>query len=955
MKLFLKKALLVLSLSLLPSLCLFGQVDSLLKLAKSLPDGVEKADVYKNLAFQLFPVSADSALMFCDSMEAIGDRIQDPAHAAKADYFRAAIHMQEGNYEEALRYIDEALQQFREQKKVVNEGAALSLKGNIYTKTGLLDKATENLLAAAKLGETSGDTLNAAIGYHNLGNVLFELEDKEQAARYYRMAIEGYRAVGELGYVGQTHIALGNVLRIADSIRYHIQQGEKLITEYGTPYQLLTVYHTYAYYYDLIEAYPAAIEYERKTLKLANQFEDNQFEVASLIGMGGNFRKMNQIDSAIYYIRKGVDLSELYDLKTEIKNGYLSLAELYAERQRLNESNQFYRKAYELQDSLHSAYITEQIQMNTARFDLERKERQIAEQELQLARSENTRNQMLFFALLAIGIIVIAYQRFLRRQQKRKQATELALTQQQAEATRLRELDELKTNFFTNISHELRTPLTLILSPLADLQEQVKSVSIRDKLNIMKGNAQRLLGLVNEIMDLAKVEAGQLELQNSNVEVEELTRRIFHSFESLAELRRIRFYLDYKLEESHLFIDRDKLEKILHNLLSNAIKYTGAGGEISMQVYQQEQTIVFDVIDSGQGIPALDIPRIFDRFYQVKQGNLQGGTGVGLALSRELAQLMQGTLTVSSAEGKGSTFKLALPIEKAIPAPTNEEKSSAANPAVVPPMPEKSMAATAFAPIAIAGEKPRLLIVEDNPEMGKYLVQILSEAYQCILATDGQEALKQLNLSRFDCITSDVMMPNMDGFMLREAINKNPEWKQIPFLLLTARHLEEDKIRGFQMGIDDYVTKPFSTRELQARIHNLITNKLERDAFVALEQTTAEEEPLNIDQQFLKRAEQAVMDHISDTQFGVEDLAKAVHYSSRQLGRLLKKHTGMSSVNFILEVRLQKARELLEKRMCATVTEAQLEVGISSTSYFTKKFTERFGKNPSELIYQISP
>ena len=194
------------------------------------------------------------------------------------------------------------------------------------------------------------------------------------------------------------------------------------------------------------------------------------------------------------------------------------------------------------------------------------------------------------------------------------------------------------------------------------------------------------------------------------------------------------------------------------------------------------------------------------------------------------------------------------------------------------------------------------------------------------------------------------MMPNMDGFEFREAINEEKEWRQIPFLLLTARHLEDDKIRGLQLGVDDYVTKPFSTLELQARIHNLVSNKLERDAFSKEEKAADQEPKLNGDQKFLKQAENAVIERLSDVKFGVEDLAKAVNYSSKQLGRLLKKHTGMTTVNFILEVRLQKARLLLEKRLCATVMEAQLEVGISSTSFFTKKFTDRFGKNPSEFI-----
>jgi signal transduction histidine kinase/CheY-like chemotaxis protein len=943
-----KTILLVFSLSLLPLAFTFGQIDSLLQLAGALPDGKEKADVYKNLAFHSYTTAPDSALLFCDSLEAIGQRLGEEEYRAKAHYFRAASYLQKGAYPQALEYASTALEQFKAQNNPINESACLSLKGNIYSRMGLLEKAAESLLSAAQLGEVTGDTINAAIGYHNLGNLLFELEDKTQAAKYYRMAIDAYRAMEYLGFMGQAHIALSNVLSDPDSVYYHIQQGDYYIEKYGVPYQMLTVYHTYAHYFGMVEDYEISIAYERKTLNLANEFEDRQFKVAALIGMGETFWKINQIDSAINYIQKGVDLGEAYGLITEIKSGYLDLAELYQSQQRLSESNRNYQKAYQLQDSLHAANITEQIQINTARFELERKERRIAEQELQLVRSENTRNRILLIALFVLGLIVIAYQWFLRQQQRRKQAAELALAKEQTEAARLRELDELKTNFFTNISHELRTPLTLILSPLADLQEQVKAVPVRDKLNIIKGNAQRLLSLVNEIMDLAKIEAGKLEIQKSSVDIRELVRRIFYSFESLADLRRLSFQLDYKLEEKYLMIDREKLEKILHNLLSNAIKYTGAGGAVSMRVDQQGSMLAIEVTDTGQGMDAGDLSRVFDRFYQAKHGNLQGGSGVGLSLSKELAELMQGTLSAESQPGRGSTFRLLLPLE--VPPPAVAPKSPPEIPETAAvDFKEAAPSGLPFAPIAIAGEKPRLLVVEDNPEMGKYLVQILSTHYQCVLATDGEEAIQQLKRSRFDCITSDVMMPNMDGFELRSHINQHNHWKQIPFLLLTARHLEEDKIRGLQMGIDDYITKPFSTRELVARIHNLINNKIERDSFLA-EHSEPEEERPNVDQQLLQQAEQEVLAHIDNPQFGVEGLAHAIGYSSKQLGRLLKKLTGMSTVNFILEIRLQKARELLEKRMCATVIEAQMEVGISSTSYFTRKFTERFGKNPKEFL-----
>lgn len=359
-----------------------------------------------------------------------------------------------------------------------------------------------------------------------------------------------------------------------------------------------------------------------------------------------------------------------------------------------------------------------------------------------------------------------------------------------------------------------------------------------------------------------------------------------------------------------------------------------------MRVTQQTGAYVFEVTDNGPGVHPDDQMHIFDRFYQGGQQHspsLQGGTGIGLALARELAQLMGGTLELESSMGNGSRFIFQISLTK-VDQPHYNQVEDGGKPVSTHHVPS-------YVPISIAGEKPKVLIVEDHPEMGKYLLEILSDHYQCVLATDGMEALKQLRLTAFDCISSDVMMPNMDGFMLRKQINENPDWRQIPFLLLTARHLEEDKLRGLKLGIDDYITKPFSTSELHARIHNLISNKLERAAYIS-----SADETLSVDQSQLAQLEQVVWTQLDNEQLKVEDLAAAIHYSPKQMGRIIKKHTGMSSVQFILEIRLQKARELLEKRQCASVIEAQYAVGIQSTSYFTRKFTERFGKNPSSFF-----
>ena len=864
-------------------------------------------------------------------------------------YLRSVAYYIKEEYEKAIENCKLTIEYTRLHNFKDNELIALDFMGSIYRAMGLHEKSIEYQLQSLALSEEQGDTIGMAYANYNISTLYHDLGDKISTKEYVETAIQFAKNTNEYGLLTNCYNTYSSTIKNADKRWEMLTKAMEYANLAGSRYYAITVYQNFSDHYNQLDQVEKAIENAREAFMISEEFEEIYQLSESAASLGSYFLRSNQLDSAAHYLEIAKDVASENDYKIELEDSYYYLSELYQKRNNTTEALRYLQLAYATKDSVYNEEITTQLQLNSAKYEFEKNQRIISEQQLKISEETRKRNRIIFIALLLLAAISGVYQWYLLRQQKRKQEAEIALAQQQAEATRLRELDELKTSFFTNISHELRTPLTLILSPLADLQEQVKAVPVREKLKVIKGNAQRLLRLVNEIMDLAKVEAGKMDLQNSKVDLHQFIRRVFYSFESLADLRRIDFNLQYAGEEVQVLVDRDKLEKILHNLLSNAIKYTGAGGQVSMHVFQKESQFVFEVSDTGQGIASEDLTRVFDRFYQAKQSTLQGGTGVGLALSKELAELMGGELKAESKPEKGSLFRLVLTLE--VGNLSVESETQYPTPKPQNPIPQTQYPKpTLFAPIAIEGKKPRLLVVEDNPDMGKYLVQILSENYQCVLATDGQEALKQLKLSQFDCITSDVMMPNMDGFELREAINQNNQWRQIPFLLLTARHLEDDKIRGFQMGIDDYVTKPFSTRELQARIHNLITNKLERDNYAELEASLPEREQLSVGQQFLKQVEKVTIENIDDPQFGVEDLAKAVNYSSKQVGRLLKKHTGMSTVNFILEVRLQKARELLERRMCDSVMETQLEVGISSTSYFTKKFTERFGKNPSELL-----
>ena len=446
-------------------------------------------------------------------------------------------------------------------------------------------------------------------------------------------------------------------------------------------------------------------------------------------------------------------------------------------------------------------------------------------------------------------------------------------------------------------------------------------------------------------MDLSKLEAGKLEMTHRQLPFIPLLRRIFFSFESLAKMRDIELVFDNKLTDNYLInTDLKRFEKVINNLVSNAIKFSDNGSKVELIVDKEGQHFNIRVKDYGKGIHPDDLPYVFDRFYQSSRPSryLDGGTGIGLAYANEIVKRFGGTLSVESTLKKGSKFICMLPANNFETMP-----ASAIGPELSQELEVESPAMDAYVPITIGGQKPKVLVLEDNAEMQGYLRSLLEAYYNVEIAVDGQAALDKLEDGIYDLITSDIMMPRMDGFEFRENVMKQDDKKNIPFIMLTARAMEEDKLRGLRMGVDDYLTKPFSSEELLTRIDNLLRNKLERDDYRKEED---EEENLNAEQKILKQAEEYVLNNIDDLNLSVPLLAKELGYSQRQVARVMKKLTGLTPVNFILEMRLQKARQLLEAKTFLSVDEVRYEIGIESASYFSRKFKERFGRNASSYL-----
>jgi len=546
-----------------------------------------------------------------------------------------------------------------------------------------------------------------------------------------------------------------------------------------------------------------------------------------------------------------------------------------------------------------------------------------------------------WWAYAMYGLIISGLVYFWYKIQLNRVRLEEQVLYQGREATRLAELDTLKTRFFTNISHEFRTPLTLLLGPIADL---VKKYPQDTLLPLMQRNANRLQTLINQLLDLSKLEAGQMELQLQEADLARFVNNILASFESLAQSRNLYFVITQSHTHFNTRFDADKLEKILSNLLSNAFKFTPAGGKISLDINYTPQNLHLCIQDTGIGITAERLPRIFDRFYQVDDSQKRNyeGTGIGLALVKELITVLQGEIQVKSTVGEGTIFTLNLPHWLSTPVPVAQPASHAMAPsATMPSAPESQ-------DMVLSPERELLLIVEDNDDLRTYIREIFAQNYQVIEAKDGQEGLEKTLESLPDLVICDLMMPRLDGLGFCQASKTNPLSNHIPVVMLTAKATLDDRIEGLQLGADDYLSKPFNRTELETRVRNLIQQRqLLQQKYSSSNPLEIQPRVLSMDEKFLQQTLEIMDQHLDQSSFDVEAFAQAMHMTPVQLRRKLKALTNQTITEYVRNHRLDKAAILLRSKT-GTVSQIAYQVGFESLSYFSKMFFEKFGKTPSE-------
>ena len=784
-----------------------------------------------------------------------------------------------------------------------------------------------------------------------------------------------------MGWLRQSQalLALGRtaavlpLLRQAQPIVDSLQIG---LVSYGGRCELTA---TWAHYYAAIGDVPRAEAAWQASLRQARQEQQTALRLTYLRALNDFYQQRGQVAKAAPYAQQALALADTL----QKKEGALRVAHY--------EFEQDDRAQQARVERLSRAQLLSQAQ----------------------ARQQRTALAGLLAGLAGLGGLAAVLWRTTRRQRRdnaRMAAQQLQLGAQaerlQEQTEQLSELDVAKNQFFANASHELRTPLTLVLGPLETLLDdpaQKLSATARGSVARAHRQARRLHELVNRILDLTKLQAGRLPVQAAPTAVAPLLRQVVGQFSPLAAARGLTLHGPEALpEELRLLVDADKVDQILTNLLSNALKHTPAGGTVALEAAMPaaDGYYALTVRDTGPGIAPAEQERVFERFYQSPQNQAQGGTGLGLALSRELAALLGGTLTLASTPGQGAAFTLRFPAQQVEAQrgelSTDTEALSAGHNALGEAPGEASLRdALVLAHAAPAATlptlnsprltpnspRPRVLVVEDEPDLRDYLHELLSPTCEVLTAADGQAALELLaREAPVDLITTDAMMPRLSGTELIARLKADPAQAGVPVLMLTARADEAHRRAALTVGVDDYLTKPFAPGELLARVQVLLERHAVRRHFAALPDEDPDEltSPLAAPEVLaiaptgttakkapevstappiaapappagqLAQWQALVVGHLADEQFGRPELARLLAVSDRTLYRRLGELAGLTPSAWLRELRLDRARQLLEAGRFGSVAEVADAVGFGSAKHFSNVYAERFGRRPTD-------
>ncbi|WP_175288763.1 tetratricopeptide repeat protein [Flagellimonas eckloniae] len=847
-----------------------------------------------------------------------------------------------GRYNESKKELEKALEIFKRLNDKKMTAWVLTEFGWLSKTQSNFEEALSFFWDALRISSEIGDKDNMAQNRNYIAAVYVEQKQYNKAIENYKKALDLVEELGIKPGISACLTNLASVYTLAGSYEEALNMNARALElkiEMGDRLGEARVRNNLGSLHSRLRNFSKAEMNFEKALDIAMEVGDKrtlstiQFEMAQFHFDQGNYSKSLEVSSTL---KNSTNPNEELELSVKLRK---LLFETYG---KLGDYKKAHGNALEwksLADSLYNKNMLTVANDLEAKYQSEQQSKEIALlaserelQELQLSSRENQRNVLIVIAVLALLIIGLLYNQYRIKQKANKE---------------LLEINQLKSNFFANISHEFRTPLTLIKGPIEQLEQNPEEKLEREEVKMIRRNTNKVLGLVDQLLELSKIDQDKLQLKPTEGDLYKCLRTAVFSFNSHAAQRHIDYRVEIPNKTLWASFDRDKLEKVIYNLLSNAFKFSEDGAMVSFSTSYANDYLNIQVSDSGKGISEDKLPFIFDRFYQVDGGTTkeQGGSGIGLSLSKDLIELMDGTITASSEEGKGTFFTVQLPLLKIETREKGNKNVIDANRNVAE---EPQIKPYEFAETDDRG-LPQILLVEDNADMRQFIKGNLIQSYKILETHDGQKGLEMAQSNQPDLIITDLMMPKMDGIELCKQLKESLDTSHIPVIMLTARAGVENKIEGLESGSDDYLTKPFNAKELITRVQNLIAQRQRlRNHFKEFE-TKLDPSKIattSLDEKFIKKFLDLLEQKHSDSGFGVPQIQKGMAMSKTQLHRKIKALTNESPGEVLRNFRLKRAAHLLTNKS-DTVTQIAYQVGFNNLSYFAKCFKAYYGVSPS--------
>lgn len=682
-------------------------------------------------------------------------------------------------------------------------------------------------------------------------------------------------------------------------------------------------------FFEKLKGYDTIVSYDK--LKVLDSIKKQNLDVINLT-LSKSYISVNQLDKAYACLQQAEKGFVAIDDVEKIGRVYNNFIDFYLKKKDLNKVQLYKKKYVEFTERYKDSLVSDLKDMAETNLNLTTKEKEA------LVVNEGNKRKQLIIGFLGAGLLlIVVFQRYFFKVHFDRKKIKLELENEQ-------DFKKFRASLFINIAHEIRTPISLILGYIdLSTDKSITEDQLRKYLGEIRRKSNKVISNISDIINLLKEDKKQEELQLENVIIEPFLQQLFFSFDSIAKIKNIE--LDYSStlpENFSLLTNINKVESLVNNLVSNAIKFSNKNTTVFFNVFLEKALFNIEVKDQGSGISEENQLNIYKKFYQEEKKGKSEGFGIGLAIVKDIVDTLKGVIFVESEPNKGTTFRVQLPV-------SNSKQIIEDTEVVSKKVVNQSNNVSSIFINNIGRNFSTILVVEDNPHMVDYYEKILSKLYECDFAFNGEEGLEKLNKKSYDLVISDVMMPKMNGLEFRKHMKKSALNEDVPFILVTALGYEENKVEAFNIGIDDYIVKPFGKNELIARINCLLDNKNKRDN-IKQQITEKDKDVESFQEKNLKRLQKIVVDNLDKDGFSVAFLAEEVNLSQRQLERIMKKLTGLTPVKFILEIRLQEAYKKIKNKEEADINNVRYSVGIKSASYFSVKFKQRFGVSPSELF-----